>query len=123
MAALRVLLIDDDELLRDGLAQWLREDGHEVSVAGNGSDGIARARDGVDVVVLDHDLPDVDGLEVLRVLLDESPRLPVIMLTGNVASPGSDAMQRGAFHHLRKPADLEEVSRVVARAAAAALHG
>jgi two-component system response regulator AtoC len=122
MTAVRVLLIDDDESMRSGVATWLQEDGHDVVVAGTGSDGLARARDGVDVVVLDYDLPDLDGLEVLRLLRGEHPRLPVIMLTGHASSShAGDAMRRGAFHYLAKPADLEEVSRAVARAATATL--
>jgi DNA-binding NtrC family response regulator len=120
MDGIRVLLIEDDELLRTAVAEWLQQDGYCVSVAATGTEGLQRAADGADVVVLDYNLPDFDGFEVLRRLQSAHPRLPVVMFTGHASfAHVVEAMKRGAFHYLPKPADLEELSRVVRQAAAA----
>ena len=120
MEGKRVLLIEDDDVLRTAVADWLEQDGYRVCVAATGSEGVARARAGVDVVVLDYSLPDTNGFEVLRRLQGELPSVPVIMLTGHAAVPHVvEAMRLGAFHYLPKPADLGDISRMVRQASAA----
>lgn len=118
MPRTHVLIVEDDEVLGDALAQWLRQDGHRVTLSRTGA--AALLHDEVDVVLLDYRLPDIDGFEVLRRL--QSTRVPVVMLTGH-ASVGHavEAMKRGAFHYLPKPVELPEVSRAVQHAAVVGL--
>ena len=61
----RVLVVDDEELIRWSLAERLRSDGHEIIEAGTGADALDRADTGVDLVLLDYKLPDEDGICVL----------------------------------------------------------
>ncbi|HEV2623031.1 MAG TPA: response regulator [Frateuria sp.] len=81
---LDVLLVDDEQLVRDGTAAMLRELGHRVVEAGGGSEALEKLQDGlqVDVVVTDYKMPRMDGAELARRLHRSSPRLPVLLITG-----------------------------------------
>ena len=81
---IRVLVCDDHLIVRQGIRQILA-DAPDIAVAGeaaNGPDALARVREGgIDVVLLDIAMPQRDGLDVLKALKLESPRLPVLMLS------------------------------------------
>ena len=115
-----LLVIDDDAAFRDGLAETLRDLGHDVSEAANGEDGLAlfaSARPGL--VFLDLRMPGLDGLSVLRRLCGDAaaPPVPVIVLTAYASGANTiDAMQLGAFDHLTKPLGRAEIADVLARA-------
>lgn len=117
MAARRVLVVDDEALIRWSLAERLRADGHDVLEAGTVAEAIDQADHGVDLVLLDYKLPDGDGLEVLRRLRDIDPDTLVMMLT---AHKGIDtvveSMKGGAFDYATKPFDLDDVALRVERA-------
>lgn len=115
-----LLVIDDDDAFRDGLAETLRDLGHDVSEAANGEDGLAlfaAARPGL--VFLDLRMPGLDGLSVLRRLCGDAaaPPVPVVVLTAYASGANTiDAMRLGAFDHLTKPLGRTEVADVLARA-------
>jgi DNA-binding NtrC family response regulator len=117
MALRRVLVVDDEELIRWSLVQRLRADGHEVIEAGTGAEALEKAQMGVDLVLLDYKLPDEDGLSVLRKIRELDPDTLVIMLT---AHKGVEtvvvAMKAGAFDYATKPFDLEDVAVRVSHA-------
>jgi len=117
MAGRRVLVVDDEALIRWSLAERLRADGHEVLEAGSVAQAMEQADHGVDLVLLDYKLPDGDGLEVLRRLRDLDPDTLVLMLT---AHKGIDtvveSMKGGAFDYATKPFDLDDVALRVERA-------
>lgn len=78
----RVLVVEDEEKMRESLAEGLRLEQWTVATAASGTEGIAAlGEDGFDLVVLDWMLPDRDGLDVLRHLRDSGRRTPVLMLT------------------------------------------
>ncbi|MBF0287565.1 MAG: response regulator transcription factor [SAR324 cluster bacterium] len=80
----RVLLVDDHKMVRDGLKQILSEtkDINSVDEAGDGQEAMRQVRkNDYDVVILDIALPDTDGLSILKVLKQEYPKLPVLMLS------------------------------------------
>jgi PAS domain S-box-containing protein len=88
IAPLRILLVDDDPLVRQSLAEILQGDGHGVTVAEGGAAGVAafrRARacaEAFDVVITDLGMPEVDGRAVARHVKQEAGQTPVLMLTG-----------------------------------------
>ena len=78
-----ILAVDDDEKIRDLLSTLLRRKGHHVLTASHGQKGIdVFRRERPDVTILDFEMPDMDGLAVLRQIREIDPRAPVIMLTG-----------------------------------------
>jgi len=117
MAGRRVLIVDDEALIRWSLAERLRADGHQVLEAGSVAEAITQAEQGVDLVLLDYKLPDGDGLEVLHRLREMDPDTLVMMLT---AHKGIDtvveSVKGGAFDYATKPFDLDDVARRVERA-------
>ena len=106
-----LLIVEDDELLRDGLAELTRQAGHQVSTADDGQDALDQlTATRFDGVVLDLGLPKVDGLGVLRSLRRTSPAMPVLILT---ARDGVDSrvegLNAGADDYLTKPFNTAEL--------------
>jgi DNA-binding NtrC family response regulator len=114
----RVLIVDDEKNMRWVLGQSLSGDGFEVAEAADGNEALAAvAAQEPDVMVLDHRMPDKDGMEVLRTLRSKGSTFPIIMLTahGNVAL-AVEAMKAGASEYLTKPFDLEELKLAIDKA-------
>jgi len=108
---MRLLVVDDDRALRDVLRRALTLGGYEVRLAETGSGALAEIAGAVpDAVVLDIGLPDIDGLEVCRLLRREGNRVPVLMLTARDAvSDRIDGLDAGADDYLVKPFDIDEL--------------
>ena len=88
-----ILAVDDDEKIRDLLSTLLRRKGHHVLTASHGQKGIdVFRRERPDVTILDFEMPDMDGLVVLRQIREIDPHAPVIMLTG----AGTDVLEKQA---------------------------
>ncbi len=117
MRPTKILVVDDERLIRWSLRQKLEGSGHEVLEAEDGRAARAAMATGPDLVLLDVRLPDVDGLDLLVWILEEHPGTAVVMMTahGSVAM-AVDAMKRGAFHYVAKPFDEEEILLLVERA-------
>ncbi|HYZ90654.1 MAG TPA: sigma-54 dependent transcriptional regulator [Myxococcales bacterium] len=115
----RVLVVDDEQSLRKVLAATLQREGYEVTVCGDGEEGLsALERDGADVVVTDLVMPKLDGLALLRKVVSRHPDVPVIVITahGRIDS-AVEAMKAGAFDFLAKPFDHGELKAIIAKAA------
>jgi two-component system response regulator AtoC len=113
----RILVCDDEELVRWTFQQAL-EDKYNVDQAGTGEDALELYhKKKYDLVILDIKLPGIDGIETLTGIKDMNPKAQVIMVTahGGVES-AVECMQKGAFHYLLKPFDLEEVKHLVGKA-------
>src|SRR5947209_3370669 len=108
---MRLLVVDDDRGLRDVLRRALTLAGYEVRLAETGSEALSEVSGSVpDAVVLDIGLPDIDGLEVCRLLRREGNRVPVLMLTARDAvSDRIDGLDAGADDYLVKPFDIDEL--------------
>ncbi|MGZ4186792.1 MAG: response regulator transcription factor [Solirubrobacteraceae bacterium] len=108
---MRLLVVDDDRALRDVLRRALTLAGYDVRLAESGAGALAEvAAAAPDAVVLDVGLPDIDGLEVCRLLRREGNRVPVLMLTARAAvSDRIDGLDAGADDYLVKPFDVDEL--------------
>jgi DNA-binding response OmpR family regulator len=118
MAALRILVVDDEIGVREVLQRYLERDGYEVLTASTGPDAlrlIDQERDGIDLVILDVMLPGLDGLEVLRRVRGDSA-IPIIMLSARSEEFDRVAgLEQGADDYVPKPfSPREVVSRVKA---------
>jgi len=113
----KVLVIEDNQDLAYGLRNNLEIEGHQVDVAGDGAEGLARVRKTEpDLVILDLMLPGLDGFRVLRTLRDEGRRLPVLILTARGdESDKVRGLRLGADDYVTKPFGvLELLARVEA---------
>lgn len=114
----KVLLVDDEKEFVHTLSERLQTRSIESTIAYDGEEALAKVRrDEPDVMVLDLKMPGIDGLEVLRRLKADHPDTEVIILTGH----GSDAeetlaSQLGAFAYLRKPVDINALTRTMQEA-------
>ncbi len=108
---MRLLVVDDDRALRDVLRRALTLAGYEIVLTDTGAGALAEVSGSVpDAVVLDVGLPDIDGLEVCRLLRREGNRVPVLMLTARDAvSDRIDGLDAGADDYLVKPFDIDEL--------------
>jgi DNA-binding NtrC family response regulator len=115
-----ILIIDDDEAFREGLAETVQDLGHSPTEARSGEEALAqlRERPTPECIFLDFRLPGADGLAVLETLR-RTPGLravPVVMLTAHATSDNTiGAMRLGAFEHLTKPVGRDEIAALLAR--------
>jgi two-component system nitrogen regulation response regulator NtrX len=107
----RLLIVDDEKGIRDALAQVFEYEGQEVRVAEDGPDALLVANTfQPDLVFLDVKMPEMDGLEVLARLADESPESLVIMISGHgTIDTALEATRRGAYDFLEKPLDTDRL--------------
>lgn len=106
-----ILVVDDNELLRERLARALRQRGYDVRTAGSYEEAMAMAREeSPEMAVVDLKMPGKSGLELLRDLKELDPATRIVMLTGfgSIAN-AVDAMRLGAMNYISKPADADDV--------------
>ncbi len=118
--ARRVLIVDDEPSIRLTLAEFLRREGFEPLAAADAAQGSALFGEdgGVDVAVVDINLPGRSGIELLREMRERDPRVPVIVITGEPdVSYLPEIVRGGAYDFLAKPVLKESITRAVARAA------
>jgi CheY-like chemotaxis protein len=116
---LRVLLVDDDPLVRDVLEEMVALLGYATVSVTNGVAGLAVVkREPPDAVLLDVAMPGVlDGVQTLQAIKAHAPALPVIMVTANVdLAIGQRTLRGGAFEYLMKPVDVNRLREVLAAA-------
>jgi DNA-binding NtrC family response regulator len=117
--AIRVLVADDENNLRDLIVRELARRGLDTEGVGDGESALARLREGpYDVVVLDMKMPRKEGIEVLRELQDFPEHPQVIVMTGfQEVATAVEAMKLGAYDYLTKPTKIEELDVLVRKAA------
>ena len=112
-----LLIVDDDESLRNLLIMAARGRGWHPVAATSGAQACQCLKPGIKAVVLDHGLPDGDGIVTLGRLREMRPDVPVIMLTGlNDAETAVRALKAGADDYLTKPFELERLFSVIQEA-------
>jgi len=115
MRLLRVLVIDDENVICDACELVLTEKGHMVTLRKSGKTGLDAIREGTyDILLLDMKLPDMDGMEILKVVLEEKPELCTIVMTGySSISNAVQAMRKGADNYLAKPFTDDELLQAI----------
>src|SRR5438067_7831461 len=116
---MRVLIVDDEEVLRDVLDAVLRREGFDVVMAASGEQALAVLDDDDAIALFSVHvlLPDISGIDTLRAMRIANPNLPVIVITAFSSIDGAiEAMKHGAFHYIPKPFKNEEVVLTVNKA-------
>lgn len=112
-----VLVVDDEPLIRWSVGERLLAEGYDVVGAGTGCEAMERLRQGVDVVLLDCHLPDVNGVGVLHQISKTEPAVPVVLLTADTTpQTAREARALGACQVVTKPFLLDEIVRAVGQA-------
>jgi DNA-binding NtrC family response regulator len=115
---IRILVVDDEPMMSDSLRQHLTEEGYTVDVSSSGTAAIDLFDGGAyHLVICDLQLPDMDGLELLRHMKDARPTTEVIVVTGyGSVQTAVEAIKAGAFYFVEKPFDFEELLPLVEKA-------
>ena len=118
MAQGTILVIDDEDSIRDYLSMMLEREGYDVRASAEGRKALRLyAQEAFDVVITDIQLPGIDGIEVLKTLRERDPTVPVIIVTGHASQESAiEALNLGAFYYLLKPVSNEELKQVVRNA-------
>lgn len=108
---MKVLIVEDEPLLREGLADLLKGAGHSVETVANGLSGLARGIDPTfDLILLDLMLPKLDGIAVCRQIRELRPAVPILMLTARGSEEEKvQGFQAGADDYLTKPFGTQEL--------------
>ena len=113
-----ILTIDDEENIRNGLADNFELEGYNVEKAASGKEGLAKiAAGGIDLVITDLRMDGISGEEVVRHVTTENPSIPIIVLTGHGSiEDATAAIKAGAYDFLTKPLDLDHLNLIVKNA-------
>lgn len=113
-----LLVVDDEEPIRNALKKFLSQQGYEVHTASSGDDALRiLQRQKISVMLLDVRMPGRSGIDLVPLVLEVEPSLAILMLTAvNDATSAALCMQRGAMDYLTKPIDLADLARAILRA-------
>jgi DNA-binding NtrC family response regulator len=111
----KVLLIDDERDFLEALSERMRNRGLNVATAASATEALRKAeKETYDVLVLDLNMPEMDGLETLKILKGNNPRIHVIILTGHASvENGISAMLSGAEEILEKPSNVDTLIKKI----------
>jgi DNA-binding NtrC family response regulator len=111
MGGAKILVVDDELIVRESLGGWLTRDGHSVEKASSGEEALAKCESTrYDIVLLDIKMEGMSGLDVLKKLKESDPDVAVVMITAYGSIPSAiEAMKNGAHEYLLKPFDPDEL--------------
>jgi DNA-binding NtrC family response regulator len=115
---IRILIVDDELIVRESLGNWLKEEGYSVDTSDNGMDALEKIKSqGRDLVIADVKMPGMDGIELLERCKKVDPDLQVLVMTAYASiDTAVQAMKKGAFDYIVKPFNPEDVTRIIQRA-------
>jgi putative nucleotidyltransferase with HDIG domain len=110
-----LLVVDDEESIRNALRRFLVQQGYEVATAAGGEEALAiLQRQRITGMLLDVNMPGISGVELVPQIMELEPTIALLMLTAvNDATSAALCMQRGAYDYLIKPIDLGHLSRAI----------
>src|ERR671939_157889 len=112
-----ILIVDDQEMMRDSLAATLAREGHEITAAGDGAVGLSKLNaTRFDLMISDLKMPKMTGIELLAEAKKLRPDMPVVLMTAfATVQTAVEAMKLGAYDYIQKPFDGEEIKLLVER--------
>ena len=114
----RILIVDDELVVRDSLQQWFDSEGYEAGAVASGREALTAVQQKQwDLALIDIKMPGMDGMELQRKLHEVDSELTVIMMTGYASvETAVEALKRGAYDYITKPIDPDELVHLVANA-------
>ena len=115
MSKIKILIVDDELIMRESLAGWLERDGHAVQTAASGEEALEKAKETqFDIFLVDIKMEGISGLDVLRSVRDSDPDADVVMITAYGSIPSAiEAMKDGAYDYMLKPFDPNELGVLI----------
>jgi DNA-binding NtrC family response regulator len=113
-----ILVVDDEYIVLESLAEWFRQDGYHVDAARNGKEALSRVAQGhYDIAFIDIKMPGMDGLELQGRLASADPDMTIIVMTAYASVESAvKSLKAGAYDYITKPFDPDELSHLVKRA-------
>jgi DNA-binding NtrC family response regulator len=117
-ASMPILIVDDEQIVRESLGAWLEEDGHRPHLCADGPQALAAIRDAeYELALVDLKMPGMDGLEVARRLRAASPQITIVVMTAFASvDTAVMALKEGAYDYITKPFDPDVLSHLLQRA-------
>ncbi len=114
---MKIIVVDDDDIIRAALCDYLSREGYGCTVVPSGEAALATlAREKAEVVITDYNMLGMNGIELLKVLRAQHPQTQVIIMTGFADTENAiAALNNGAYAYFRKPLNLEELRVVLER--------
>ena len=114
----RILIVDDELVVRDSLGKWFTSEGYAAYPAGSAREALETIQhQEFDIALIDIKMPGMDGMELQARLKEADPELAVIVMTGYASvETAVQALKRGAYEYITKPVDPDELSHLVANA-------
>jgi DNA-binding NtrC family response regulator len=111
----KILVVDDDDTIRATMKAILEDEGYEVDLAASGKEGIQKAKEtSYNIALLDIRLPDMEGVELLKLMKPAEPRTRKIMVTGYPSTQNAiEALNKNADAYLIKPVDIEKLLNTI----------
>ncbi|MBA4368309.1 MAG: Fis family transcriptional regulator [Desulfobacterium sp.] len=115
MSSIKILIVDDELIMRESLAGWLERDGHIVEKAESGEEALEKIKKTrFDILLLDIKMGGISGLEVLKTIKENDSDIEVVMITAYGSIPTAiEAIKNGAFDYLLKPFDPIELGIII----------
>jgi DNA-binding NtrC family response regulator len=115
---INILLVDDEEPIREALLLLLKSADYRISGCGSGQEAVRHLEnEQFDIVITDLFLPDITGIDILKKAKELSPAIEVILITGHAsAETAVRAMKEGAFDYITKPLNIEELRVIISKA-------
>ncbi|HQB62713.1 MAG TPA: response regulator, partial [Spirochaetota bacterium] len=113
-----ILIVDDEKNIREGLRLALIKDGHNIFLASDGREALTTLQNNeIDAVITDLKMPNMDGEQLMKIIIKDYFNVPVIILTGHgTVESAVQAMREGAYDFITKPLNLDKLSLIVSRA-------
>ena len=114
----RILIVDDETIVRESLGSWFREEGYSVDVAASAREALEKLTiKGWDIFLLDIRMPGMDGLELQRKIKENHPESTIIIMTAYASvETAVEAMKQGAYDYIVKPFDPDDLEHLVRNA-------
>ncbi len=115
MSSTKILIVDDELIMRESLAGWLERDGHQVKTAASGEEALGLLEESrCDILLVDIKMEGISGLDVLRQVKESDPDVAIVMITAYGSIPTAiEAMKHGAHDYLLKPFDPNELGILI----------
>ncbi len=109
--SVKILLVDDEKDFTEVLSERMEARGFSVEIADSGPVAINKVKEkSYDAIILDLAMPEMDGIDVLKILLKENPDLQIIFLTGHATlEKGIESVKLGAVDFMEKPVDIDKL--------------